>query len=205
MTVRCDFDRRDAAHLTIDGRANGDLSVAYKPGDTLRVPVTGGGELQMKGVLATSPDGVPGGGFVIPAEPGENEVALREPVLIRDDMAIGGYRSGFAGGTAVGANSGFFRYSAKDGLFAFGLKPFHGGVQGIVNYGQVRFTINGTKCTFFSGSRITGGTRPRPVWVLYLPHYRRSQHDRTKKDGTNESGVTPDTAAVLARMGAIKR
>jgi hypothetical protein len=120
-------------------------------------------------------------------------------------MAIGGYRSGFAGGTAVGANSGFFRYSAKDGLFAFGLKPFHGGVQGIVNYGQVRFTINGTKCTFFSGSRITGGTRPRPVWVLYLPHYRRSQHDRTKKDGTNESGVTPDTAAVLARMGAIKR
>jgi hypothetical protein len=177
----------------------------YQPGKVVRIPVSGGDEVEMEGVIVASQEGIPGWhGF--PSQPSENQMVVRQGVLIRDGQVIAEMPgSGSATGASSDSNAGFYAYVRGQGLFAVGLKPFDGAIMGTVDYGQIRFTENGVKYLLLCGSQLTGGAQPRNIWVLHLPEYLPSQHDPQANDGYMQFGTSSDITRVLQEMGAIRR
>lgn len=177
----------------------------YQPGNVVRVPVTGGGEVEMEGVIVTSQEGIPGWpdhSIRISLD----TIMVQQGVLIRDGKVIA-EMPGSGGVTALTdkSNVGFYAYVPNHGLFAVGLKPFSGAFQGTANYGQIRFAEYGVKYLLLCGMRITGGEQPRPVWVLHLADYQPSQHDPQANDEQMQFGTSPDITQVLQQMGAIQQ
>ena len=177
----------------------------YQPGDVVRIPVSGGGEVEMEGVIVASQEGVPGW-YGFPSEPGENQIVVQQGVLIRDGRVIAEMPgSGSATGASSDSDAGFYAYAPGQGLFAVELKPFHGAIMGSVDYGQIRFTENGAKYLLLSGSQLTGGAQPRNIWVLHLPEYLPSQHDPQANDEYVQFGTSSNLTKVLQEMGAIQQ
>ena len=177
----------------------------YQPGNVVRIPVSGGGEVEMEGVIVASQEGVPGW-YGFPSQPGENQIVVQQGVLIRDGRVIAEMPgSGSATAASSDSDAGFYAYAPGQGLFAVGLKPFHGAIVGSVDYGQIRFTENGAKYLLLSGSQLTGGAQPRNIWVLHLPEYLPSQHDPQTNDGYVQFGTSSNLTRVLQEMGAIQQ
>lgn len=177
----------------------------YQPGNVVRIPVSGGGEVEMEGVIVASQEGVPGW-YGFPSQPGENQIVVQQGVLIRDGRVIAEMPgSGSATAASSDSDAGFYAYAPGQGLFAVGLKPFHGAIVGSVDYGQIRFTENGAKYLLLSGSQLTGGAQPRNIWVLHLPEYLPSQHDPQANNGYVQFGTSSNLARALQEMGAIQQ
>ncbi|MFI5125768.1 MAG: anti-sigma factor family protein [Candidatus Acidiferrales bacterium] len=177
----------------------------YQPGNVVRIPVSGGGEVEMEGVIVASQEGVPGW-YGFPSQPGENQIVVQQGVLIRDGRVIAEMPgSGSATAASSDSDAGFYAYAPGQGLFAVGLKPFHGAIVGSVDYGQIRFTENGAKYLLLSGSQLTGGAQPRNIWVLHLPEYLPSQHDPQTNDGYVQFGTSSNLTRMLQEMGAIQQ
>lgn len=178
------------------------VQYVYRAGEPLRIPVSGTENVKMEGIIAASDEGVPWW-FDAPIQPGENEIAVHKGVLIQDGRVIAEMiGSGWAAGKPGESNPGFFAYVPQYGLFAVGLKPFSGAIEGSADYGQLRFTENGAKYMLLSGSQITGGTQPRTVWILHSPGYLPSEHER-QGDGSEQFGTTSNIVGVLKNMGAV--
>lgn len=179
------------------------LPYVYEPGKALQVPVRGGSPVEMDGVIAASPEGVPGW-HDMPSRPAENQVVVRDGVLIRDGRVIAELPgSASATGEAEYSKAGFYVYIPKEGLFAFGLSPFGKATEASADHGQIRFNENGVPYVLLAGSQITGGTQPRHVWVLHLPAYVLPE--QYGSGGVIQFGSSSDIAGVLRQMGAIQR
>lgn len=177
----------------------------YQPGKVVRIPVTGGGEVALEGVIATSQEGIPGWPD-LPIRVTADVIKVQQGVLIQDQEVI----AEMPGSGAIvvqtdESNAGFYAYVPNHGLFAIGLKPFSGAFQGTANYGRIRFTENDVKYVLLCGSQITGGDQPRHVWVLHLPRYLPSQHDPQANDGQMQFGTSADIPKALQEMGAVQQ
>lgn len=181
------------------------MNYVYQPGNVIPIPVTGGGEVEMEGLIVASSEGIPGWPK-FSSQPDENQIAVQQGVLIRDGQVIAEIsKAGTDGGKANGPNAGFYLYVPGKGLLAVGLKPFDKAIAGSADYGQIRFTENAVKYLILSGSQITGGDQPRTVWVLHVPDYLPSQHDPQAKDKYMLFGTSGAIDKTLDGMGAMKR
>jgi hypothetical protein len=141
---------------------NGAPVVHYKPGQSLAIPVEGGGTLYLKGEVL---DHKPKIAFGLPLEPPAGEMILRSPVLSSEDRLLGEEN----GATAIAPKEGDainFRVGASS-TFLFSLKPFAGAVQGQANWGEVTFKLDGQRYRLVAAAPITAGDQPRTVWVRH--------------------------------------
>lgn len=193
----------DVKHLEQEMSDVPAVPYVYEPGKALPIPVRGGSPVELDGVIAASPEGVPGW-HDMPSRPAENQIVVRDGVLIRDGRVIAELPgSGSATGEAEYSKAGFYVYIPKEGLFAFGLSPFGEATEASADYGQIRFSENGVPYMLLAGSQITGGTQPHHMWVLHLPAYVLPE--QYGSGGVIEFGSSSDIGGVLRQMGAIAR
>ncbi|MGA7784569.1 MAG: hypothetical protein WB997_07990, partial [Candidatus Acidiferrales bacterium] len=179
------------------------LRYTYTPGQTLQIPVSGGGEVGFEGKIVPSGDTIPDW-VNIPVQPDENQIGVLNGLFIRDGQVIGEMiGSGSAWGRDSDSNTGFYAYMPGHGLVAVALKEFNGAIQGTANYGRIQFSENGVKYILASGSAITGGAQPRKVWVLYRADYLPSQHDPQGNDSSAQFGTGASMVKILEKMGAM--
>lgn len=152
-------------------RQLGDLAghtYLYVPGQTLQIPVEGGGTLLLTGqVFQQRPLSLAWG---FPVSPSPHELVFTRPALARGDDLLAHLE---ACAMTVTSSQIISLYIPKEGLFIFSLYPFDGAVQGDATWGQLKFSVGSDHYILFSASPITGGDQPRTVWVCreksYLP------------------------------------
>ncbi|HUX28306.1 MAG TPA: hypothetical protein VMV39_05935 [Terracidiphilus sp.] len=132
---------------------------AYVPGQKLEIPVEGGGAIVLTGKVYRLRPSFPAAWY--PLTPAPNEIVLTNAALVRGHKFLG--RLGSA--SAATENSAIGACVPPLGAFVFALKPFAGAVQGVAEFGQARFTMDGQDYTLFSATPITGGQQPRDLWV----------------------------------------
>jgi hypothetical protein len=143
--VKLDLDRHD---------------FTYVPGETLQIPVDGGGTLFLNGEIK---DHQPKFAFGNPVEPEPNQLVLTCPILIQGDSVLanmdGGSTHIHAGEAAtIGTAQG-------QGAFDFALEPFPGAVAARAEWGRLKFSIDGIEYELAGASPLTGGEQPRTIWV----------------------------------------
>lgn len=134
-------------------------SVHYKAGESLPIPIEGGGTLYLKGDVL---DHQPKIAFGRPLVPAEDTMNIRWPVLVDSNKLIAELRG--ASSTAYKSEGAVF-FSVPAGVFTFALRPFPGAVQGEANWGEITFKFDGTDYRLLAAAPITGGDQPRPIWV----------------------------------------
>ena len=147
----------------------GDLSgheYDYVPGQTMTIPVEGGGSFLLSGQVSVQQ---PKLAWNLPLEPGANQLILRNFALIRDQQVL----SPVTGWCAITEqhDSGISLYLPGEGLFTFALKPFPRAVKGEANWSQANFKIDGHHYYVLSAAQITGGDQPRDLWVSLKTDY----------------------------------
>jgi hypothetical protein len=132
----------------------------YVPGRTLEIPVEGGSKLLLKGEVFKLRPSFSAEWF--PVTPKPDEIVLSKGALVRGREFLGEVQGA---GSAQGENSAIGVCVPPLGAFVFALKPFEGAVQGVVEFGEARFKMDGYDYTLFSATPITGGQQPREIWV----------------------------------------
>lgn len=143
---------------SLDGVAR----IHYKPGESLAIPVEGGGTLYLRGEVM---DHQPKIAFGAPLEPPANKMIVRSPVLTGPD----GMLANISGGTAFAniADQGIRIRAGSDGAYFFGAHAFPRAVQGELNWGQITFKLDGKEYRLVAAAPILSGDQPRPVWVRH--------------------------------------
>ncbi len=140
---------------------NGVSAIHYRPGESLSVPIEGGGTLYLKGEVL---DHQPKIAFGVPLEPSAGEMVVRSPILTAQDRLMGQLN----GATSVAQSNDAINFRpGSDGTFLFALKPFPGAVKGLANWGEITFKLEGRDYRLLAAAPITGGDQPRPVWVRH--------------------------------------
>jgi len=135
----------------------------YVPGKTLEIPIEGGGTLTLRGEVV---DHQPKIAWGLPLEPCPGQLLMRSPVLVQGDQVI----ADLAGGSATaGDDSQILINSGEAGEFRIGLRQFPGSVEGEVNWGQLKFKLDGKDYLLTAGAPICGGEQPQKVWVSLTP------------------------------------
>ena len=132
----------------------------YLPGRTLEIPVEGGGKILLTGEVFKLRPSFSAEWF--PVTPKPDEVVLNKAALVRGSEFLGEVHGS---GSAQATNSAVGICVPPVGAFVFALKPFEGAVQGVVEFGEARFKMDGYSYTLFSATPITGGQQPREIWV----------------------------------------
>ncbi len=132
----------------------------YVPGQTLEIPVEGGAKILLKGEVFRLRPSFSAESF--PVAPKPNEIVLSKAALVRGSEFLGEVQGS---GAAQASNSAFGICVPPLGAFVFALKPFEGAIQGVVEFGEARFKMDGYEYTLFSATPITGGKQPREIWV----------------------------------------
>jgi hypothetical protein len=141
----------------------------YVPGRTLEIPVEGGGEILLKGEVFKLRPSFSAEWF--PVTPKPDEIVLSKAALVRGNEFLGEIHGS---GAARATNSAVGVCVPPLGAFVFALKPFEGAVQGVVEFGEARFKMDGYDYILFSATPITGGQQPREIWVYQSPNCPRS-------------------------------
>lgn len=135
------------------------------PGEELKIPVDGYGNLEIKGHFeATLPDNVRMGLY-----PEEGMFRINPPVvLVREkEMLI----KGDMGGGQGSLDKNYFAYGAQDeGWYVFSAKPFAGSTEGVLTDNQIEFLLDGKQYFLFTGDPIVFGRMS--IWVK---HYSSMQ------------------------------
>jgi len=141
----------------------------YKPGQTLEIPVEGGSKVLLSGQVYHLRPSFSAEWF--PVTPKPDEIVLSQAALVRGNQFLGEVQGS---GSARSENSAVGICVPELGAFVFALKPFDGAVQGLAEFGQVHFKMDGDEYTLFSATPITGGAQPREIWVYRHPNCPRS-------------------------------
>jgi hypothetical protein len=132
----------------------------YVPGQTLEIPVEGGGKVAIKGEVFKLRPSFSAQWYPLTLHP--DEIALSKAAVVRGNEFLGEIHGG---GSARAENSAIGICVPPLGAFVFALKPFEGAVQGVAEFGEVHFKMNGENYILFSATPITGGQQPREIWV----------------------------------------
>lgn len=143
-------------------------AIHYKPGESLAIPIEGGGTVYLKGEIF---DHQPKIAFGFPLEPSPEEMVVRSPVLTSEEGLV----ASFDGATSIADNDNqaVVLRPGGQGAFIFALKPFSGAVEGQANWGEITFKLEGHKYRLLAAGPVAGGEQPRTVWV---------SHDSAAKD-----------------------
>lgn len=159
----------------------------YVPGETLEIPIEGGGKLVLIGEVFNQSPKLAWG---FPIEPGPDQMVLTHPVLIRDEKDVLISPSGTnrmimkdhelippsGATTMITKDHAIFIYIPGEGYFTFALQRFNGASVGEASWGELRFKLDGHDYFLLSGSPITGGDQPHAVWVSQNPNYALSKN-----------------------------
>lgn len=137
----------------------------YVPGQTLEIPVEGGGKMLLKGEVFKFRPSFSAEWFSVTPQP--DEIVLSKAALARGNEFLGEIGGS---GSARATNSAAGICVPPLGAFVFALKPFEGAVQGVTEFGEAHFKMDGYDYTLFSATPITGGQQPREIWVYRSPN-----------------------------------
>ena len=143
----------------------------YVPGQTLEIPVEGDHRLLLTGRVFRLRPSFSAEWYRVAPEP--DEIVLSKAALVRGNEflgEVGGSGSAQAGNSALGI------CVPSIGTFVFALKPFEGAIEGLAEFGQVHFRMDGQDYILFSATPITGGQQPREIWIYRSPNCPRSWH-----------------------------
>jgi len=132
----------------------------YVPGRTLEIPAEGGGRILLKGEVLKLRPSFSAEWF--PLTPKSDEIVLSKAALVRGSEFLGEIHGP---GSARATNSSIGACVPPLGAFVFALKPFEGAVQGVAEFGEAHFKMDGYQYILFSATPITGGQQPREIWV----------------------------------------
>jgi hypothetical protein len=141
---------------------------SYVPGQTLEIPVEGGGKMSVKGQVFHLRPSFSADWF--PVTPGADQIVLSKAALVRGSEFLGELAQGVSAGAADPAIA---IYVPQEGVFVFTLKPHEGAVEGVTEFGRAHFKIGGQDYILFSATPITGGPQPREFWVFRDPDCHR--------------------------------
>ena len=139
----------------------------FTPGEALTLPGTGDLKLALTGEWT---DHIPVGG-ALSLDPGPNDIRLVNPLLLKNDAAVGDI--GDANVTADRPGEGAYLYIAGEGRFLLSSSPIAGAVPATVHFSRVSFESDGHKYVLVSGMPVS---RAEKLWVL---------HDAAYKPATN--------------------
>jgi hypothetical protein len=161
----------------------------YVPGQTLEIPVEGGGKILLGGEVLKLRPSISAVWCPVILLP--DEIVLSKPALVRSNEFLGEI-----GGSASarGEKSAIAICVPPLGAFVFALKPFHGAVLGEAEFGEASFNMGGDEYRLFSATPITGGTQPREIWVYRSPNCPPSWGTPPKRPSFIGSG---DISSVL--------
>ena len=138
----------------------------YVPGETMQIPIEGGGTLVLSGEVS---DRQPQFTWGFPVEPAANQMILRNFALIRGKQVLSPV-TGWA--TMIDEKGkGISLYVPGEGLFTFALEPFEGAIKGEANWSEAKFKIGGQRYYLLSLAQITGGDQPHDIWVSLKTDY----------------------------------
>lgn len=135
--------------------------IHYKPGESLAIPIEGGGTLYLRGEVM---DHQPKIAFGAPLEPPADKMIIRSPVLTGPEGILANINGGSASANIAGEG---IRIRAGDDAYFFGAHAFPGAVQGELNWGQITFKLDGKEYRLVAAAPILSGDQPRPVWVRH--------------------------------------
>lgn len=141
---------------------DGVAPIHYKPGESLAIPIEGGGTLYLRGEVM---DHQPKIAFGAPLEPPADKMIVRSPVLTGPNGVLANINGGSASANTVG--EGILIRAGSDGAYFFGARAFPGAVQGELNWGQITFKLDGKEYRLLAAAPILGGDQPRPMWVRH--------------------------------------
>jgi len=145
----------------------------YHPGQTLEIPVQGGGSLILNGRV--TPFGEPNSISMTQTliEPAPGEIVLNGPVLVPERSLIS-KPAGIA--IATGEKSCMTYYLPHWGLFILALHPFPGSSEATVYHGQMLLKLDGKRYYLFSASPIIADNSGPTIYYSLVRGYKPSKY-----------------------------
>ncbi len=152
--------------------------VWLEPGSKQEISVPGLGEVELTGEYL---DHVPALRFrpEEPLDPRKNEFRIVSPVLIRGKEVV--FNLGGSDSTDSGdPDATLMIYFPGEGRYLISTVPFEGAVEGNVELGQIKFSLEGQGYALLTAMPTT---RSEHVWVTHEPRYKLSEHMEGASDG----------------------
>ena len=151
--------------------------VWIEPGNKQEISVPGLGEVELTGEYL---DHVPALLFrpdeALDAQ--KNEFRIVSPVLIRGKEVV--FNLGGSNSTDSGdPDAALMVYFPGEGRYLISTVPFEGAVEGNVELGQIKFSLEGQDYALLTAMPTT---RSEHVWVTHEPHYKLSEHMQGASD-----------------------
>ncbi len=153
----------------------------YSPGEELKIPVEGYGNLEIKGQFeSTVPEVVQRGLY-----PEDGKFRISPPVvLIREKEML---MKGDMGGGQLSIDKSYFAYGDQDhGWYLFSAKPIAGAVEGTLTMNQIEFKLDDRHYFLFTGDRILFGKVK--IWVKHFPSIQDFDPTSPRMDWAAENG-----------------
>lgn len=156
----------------------------YSPGQELKVPVEGYGNLEIKGQFTSGLPGAIARGMY----PEWGKFRIDPPVLlVRENELLSKYISG---GGELSLGGSYFAYGQQDrGWYLFSTKPIEGAVEGTLTMNDIEFTLDGKQYSLFTGDPIVFGKID--IWVK---HYASIRDADPTSSGDGWQGNVPRLA-----------
>jgi hypothetical protein len=148
-----------------------EVMVWLEPGNKQEISVPGLGDVELTGEYL---DHVPALRFRPdePLDPQKNEFRIVSPVLIRGKEVV--FNLGGSDSTDSGdPDAALMIYFPGEGRYLISTVPFEGAVEGKVELGQIKFSLEGQNYVLLTAMPTT---RSEHVWVTHEPGYKLSQH-----------------------------
>lgn len=146
-------------------------TVRIEPGSNQKISVPGLGEIEL---TAEYLDHIPA--LLLrpnePLDPQKNEFRIVSPVLIRGKEVV----LNLAGSDSTDSGdpeAALMIYFPGEGRYLISTVPFQGAVEGKVDLGQIKFSLEGQDYLLLTAMPTT---RSEHVWVTHDPQYRLSEH-----------------------------
>ena len=156
----------------------------YSPGEDLKIPVDGYGNLEIKGHFeSTLPESVRMGLY-----PEDGRFRIDPPVLLvrGKEMLM---KVDMGGGNVI-MDKYYFAYGDQDeGWYLFSAKPIPGAVEGTLTMNQIEFKLDGKQYSLLAGDPIVFGRTS--VWVK---HYASIKDADPTSPGDGWQGNVPQLA-----------
>lgn len=151
-------------------------TVWIEPGKKPRISVSGLGEIELTGEYQDSVL-APHSGPAETLDPRQHAFRIVSPVLIRGKELV----FNFAGLAidSVDQDAALMIYYPGEGRYLISTVPFEGAVEGSVEFGQIRFSLDGQEYVLLTGMP---PTRVEHVWVTHERQFKLSEHVKGMSD-----------------------
>lgn len=173
LAVKANYKERARGFNFIDDFENiPEKTISVDPEDHAEIEVPGLGEFDVSaGYLDRFPTGWGRSNETL--QPRQDEFRVVAPVLIRGDEVICNMSDNGNSIDDGDPDATLMIYSPGHGRFLISRVSFEGAVEGTVENGQIRFTLDGQDYLLVSAAPILNSEH---VWVSHDPNYKLSEH-----------------------------